>query len=54
MDSRCIFTADGVIFKHLEVDKATWGSFSKKKGGKEGQGAIFLTGVENTGLTARI
>jgi hypothetical protein len=54
--------AYGVIFKHLEVDKTTWGSFSKKNilknqqgrgadgpfGGKEGRGRLFLTGVENT------
>jgi hypothetical protein len=25
--------AYGVILKHLEVDKITWGSFSKKKRG---------------------
>jgi hypothetical protein len=44
--------AYGVILKHLEVGKITWGSFSKKKfffkrgadglfGGKEGRGALF-------------
>jgi hypothetical protein len=32
------FTAYGVIFKHLEVDKATWGSFSKQKNGVENTG----------------
>jgi hypothetical protein len=30
MDSRCIFVAYGVILKHLEVDKITRRSFSKK------------------------
>jgi hypothetical protein len=52
--------AYGVILKHLEVDKITWGHFLKKIkkilrrgaddlfGGKEGLGALFLTGVENT------
>jgi hypothetical protein len=47
--------AYGVILKHLEVDKITWGSLSKKtkilflkKIGKYGRGALFLTGVENT------
>jgi hypothetical protein len=59
--------AYGVIFKHLEVDKTTWGHFLKKKkclfligaapfkrgadgpfSRKEGLGALFLTGVENT------
>jgi hypothetical protein len=40
----------GVILKHLEVDKITWslrgadGLF----GGKEGWGALILTGVEDT------
>jgi hypothetical protein len=48
----------GVIFKHLEVDKITWGSFSKKKEEKRGAlmaflagkrgGCPFLTGVEDT------
>jgi hypothetical protein len=50
--------AYGVILKHLEVE-----TFVKKEGrtpfkrgtdglfgGKEGRGALFLTGVENTGL----
>jgi hypothetical protein len=54
--------AYGVIFKHLEVDKITWGviflflegaPFKRGAdglfGGKEGRGALFLTGVENTG-----
>jgi hypothetical protein len=55
--------AYGVILNHLEVDKITWGSFSKKNffraplrvalmafsAGKRG-GHPFLTGVENTGL----
>jgi hypothetical protein len=50
--------AYGVILKHLEVDKITWGSFPHPKnffkrgtdclfGGKEGRGALILTGVEN-------
>jgi hypothetical protein len=47
MDSRCIFMAYGIILKHLEVDKITWGSFPFKRGAdglfgsKEGQGALF-------------
>jgi hypothetical protein len=30
MESRCIFIAYGDSLKHLEVDKITWGLFSKK------------------------
>jgi hypothetical protein len=46
--------AYGVILKHLEVDKITWGGHFLKKntcsifGRKEGRGALYLTGVENT------
>jgi hypothetical protein len=32
--------AYGVILKHLEVDKITWGSFSKKKFLKRGAGSF--------------
>jgi hypothetical protein len=53
--------AYGVILTHLEVDKITWRcNFLKKnffKGQTEGrrrpfrgQSALFLTGVENTGI----
>jgi hypothetical protein len=55
--------AHGVILKHLEVDKITWGSFSKKThfrrgadglfGGKAGRGALFLTGVDNTAVALK-
>jgi hypothetical protein len=54
MDSGCIFIAYGVILMHLEVDKITWGVIFLKRGAnslfgvKEGRGAPFLTGVENT------
>jgi hypothetical protein len=40
MDSRCIFMAYGVIFKHLEVDNNLGGHFLLKK-----IITIFLNGV---------
>jgi hypothetical protein len=49
MDSRCIFMAHGVILKHLEVDKITWGGvFSKKrKKGASLFGAPFKRGADS-------
>jgi hypothetical protein len=41
-DGLYIFMAYGVILKHLEVDKITWGSFSNKRGvGKRGGVPFF-------------
>jgi hypothetical protein len=46
--SRYIIMAYGVILKHSEVDKITWGVKETFSAGKR-CGALFLTGVENNG-----
>jgi hypothetical protein len=67
IDFKCILMASGVILKHLEADKITWGhilkkNLSKKNLGKcwrpfrwlRGASALILTGVENTARNEEI